>query len=166
MKKVIFITIILSVISLGCKENKQANDITNDTEKTTSVPRQETKKIPVQSSAMNNEWVNEIKLDAGSKWQANMETTQGVDKMLDLIKSSDLKTLEDYHRLATKLNEEKNFVVKECTMKGASHDNLHVFLLPLIEKIEALSNTSTVSQATIITYRIEENLEGYYSYFQ
>ncbi|TVZ28721.1 hypothetical protein JM83_3868 [Gillisia sp. Hel_I_86] len=166
MKKVNFITMIFSVFLLGCKENKQANDSTNDAEKATSVPKQETKKSPVQSSAMNNAWVDEIKLDSGSKWQANMETTQGVDKMLDLIKSSDLKTLEDYHRLATKLNEEKNFVVKECTMQGASHDNLHVFLLPLVEKIEALSNTSTLSQATIITYRIEENLEGYYTYFQ
>ena len=166
MKKSIITVVMLSALLLGCKDNKHTNENINGTEKTNSVPKQNTKKSTVQTTEMNNAWVNEIKLDAGSKWQANMETTQGIDKMLDLIKSSDPKTLEDYHRLATKLNDEKNFVVKECTMKGASHDNLHVFLLPLIEKIKALSNTSELSQATIITYRIEENLKGYYNYFQ
>ncbi|WP_026838331.1 hypothetical protein [Gillisia sp. JM1] len=166
MKKTIFITVILSALLLGCKDNKNTNENTNGTEKINSVPKQNTKKINVQTTAMNNAWVNEIKLDDGSKWQANLETTQGVEKMLDLIKSSNLKTLEDYHSLASKLNEEKNFIVKECTMKGASHDNLHIFLVPLIEKIEDLSNTSALGQATMLTYRIEENLKGYYNYFQ
>ena len=166
MKKIIFITVILSALLLGCKENKHTNENTKGTEKTNSVPKQNTKKVNIKTTAMNNAWVNEIKLDDVSKWQANLETTQGVAKMLDLIKSSNPKTLEDYHSLASKLNEEKNFIVKECTMKGASHDNLHIFLLPLVEKIEALSNTSALGQATILTYRIEENLKGYYNYFQ
>ncbi len=162
MKKSIITAVILSALLLGCKENKHTNENTKGTEKINSAPKEETKKLTNPSTV----WMNEIKLDDGSKWQANSETTQGVAKMLDLIKSGDLKTLEDYHSLASKLNEEKNFVVKECTMKGASHDNLHVFLLPLIKKIEALSNTSTLSQATLITYRIEENLKGYFNYFQ
>ncbi len=166
MKKLIITAVILSFLIYGCKENKPTEETTNETEEINTVTKNDIKKKSAPSTAMNNAWLDEIKLDAGSKWQANIETTQGVDKMLELVKSSDPKTLEDYHKLASKLNEQKNFVVKECTMKGASHDNLHVFLLPLIEKIEALSNTTSVSQATIITYRIEENLEGYYTYFQ
>jgi len=109
MKKSIITEVILSSLLLGCKENKHTNENTNRTEKINSVPKEETKKITDPSSA----WVNEIKLDDGSKWQANLETTQGVAKMLDLIKSGDPKTLEDFHSLASKLNEEKNSIVKE-----------------------------------------------------
>ncbi|CAM4120841.1 hypothetical protein [Gillisia limnaea] len=158
MKKVILTIAIISAFLISCKDSKstEAKDVMTE----------EKAEESTQSTPMDNTWVNEIKLDDGSKWQANLETTQGVAKMLDLIKSSNPKTLEDYHSLASKLNEEKNFIVKECTMKGASHDNLHIFLVPLIEKIEALSNTSALGQATMLTYRIEENLKGYYKYFQ
>ena len=104
--------------------------------------------------------------EAYEKWQANPETTVGVNNMLKLLKSGDLKTVADYHNLASQLNEEKNFVIKECTMKGASHDNLHIFLLPLIEKIDALGKVSTTTEGSEITASIEENLNGYYNYFK
>src|SRR5690606_40529319 len=76
--------------------------------------------------------------------------------MLNLVKTSDPKTVEDYHTLASKLNEDKNYVVKKCTMEGPSHDNLHVFLHPLIEKIEALGEVSTTDEGAKIT-RSEEH---------
>ncbi|HET8804084.1 MAG TPA: hypothetical protein VFM72_05860, partial [Aequorivita sp.] len=111
-------------------------------------------------------WVNDIKLDGGNKWQSNIETNDGVDKMLKLINASNPITVEDYHNLASKLNDEKNVLVKNCTMKGASHDNLHIFLHPLIEKIEALGTVSTTEEGSKIITSIIENLEGYYNYFQ
>ena len=119
-----------------------------------------------ETHALNNAWVNEIKLDNGNKWEANLETTEGVDKMLNLVKSSAPKTVEDYHALASKLNEDKNVVVKKCTMEGPSHDNLHVFLHPLIEKIEALGKVSNTDEGAETLASIKENLEGYYNYFQ
>ena len=122
--------------------------------------------MAAETHAMGNAWVNEIKLNNGNKWEANLETTEGVDKMLNLVKSSDPKTVEDYHALASKLNEEKNYVVKKCTMEGPSHDNLHVFLHPLIEKIEALGKVSSTDEGAEVTASIKENLEGYYNYFQ
>lgn len=163
MKKTIFTTAILSILLLGCKDNKTTNPQTEmDHEHLTeTIHEHET-----EGMALNNSWVNEIQLDNGNKWEANLETTQGVDKMMTLINKNNPKTVEDYHQLASKLNDEKNMVVKECTMEGPSHDNLHVFLHPLIEKIDALGNVSTVDQGAEITESIKENLEGYTNYFK
>lgn len=166
MKKVILTTAIISALLISCNETKQKEQSTETVETTEGVHEHEMEEMATGMHSMNNAWVNEIKLDNGSKWQANLETTEGVDKMLGLVKTSDLKTVEDYHTLASKLNEDKNVLVKKCTMEGPSHDNLHVFLHPLIEKIEALGKVSTTDEGSEVTASIKENLDGYYTYFQ
>ncbi len=166
MNKTILATAIISALLISCNETKHKTENTDIVETTEGVHEHEMEEMSVEMHSLNNAWVNEIKLDNGSKWTANLETTEGVDKMLHLVKSSDPKTVEDYHTLASKLNEEKNVVVKKCTMEGPSHDNLHIFLHPLIEKIEALGKVSTTDEGSEVTASIKENLEEYYNYFQ
>ncbi|MEH6763381.1 MAG: hypothetical protein V7655_02685 [Aequorivita antarctica] len=166
MKKTILTTAIISALLIGCNETKHKEESTETVETTEGVNKHEMEEMAAQTHLMNNTWVNEMKLDNGNKWQANLETTEGVNKMLSLIKASDPQIVEDYHALASKLNEDKNFVIKKCTMKGPSHDNLHVFLQPLIEKIEALGKVSTTDEGAEVTASIKDNLDGYYNYFQ
>ncbi|MGO2359090.1 hypothetical protein [Mesonia sp.] len=164
MKKTILTTAIISALLISCNDTKNES---NKTEEVTEViKKDDTKEMATKSHSMNNAWVEEIKLDEGSKWEANLETTEGVDKMLNLVKSSKTESVKDYHSLASDLNETKNFVVKKCTMEGPSHDNLHIFLHPLIEKIGALGKVSNADEGAEIKASIKENLEGYYTYFQ
>lgn len=164
MKKVIFTTAILAALLVSCNEKQEKQEKHEAVEASEVVHEHEETDLKT-SYSFNNNWVNEIALDNGAKWVANLETNEGVDKMLGMIKQSDPKTVEDYHDLAAKLNEEKNYVVKECTMTGPSHDNLHVFLHPLIEKIEALGKISSTDEGTEVIASIKENLNGYYNYF-
>lgn len=178
MKKTILSIAVVSALLVSCNETKHKHETHETTEgvhehdASTEFNQSEAEglvnheKMVPDVQAINNFWVNDIKLDNGTKWQANIETTTGVEKMLSLVKSSEAKTVEDYHTLASKLNEYKNEVVKKCTMKGASHDNLHIFLHPLIEKIEALGKITTVDEGVIISASIKENIEGYFNYFQ
>ncbi len=114
---------------------------------------------------IDDSWVNEIALNRGVKWQANIETTNGVSAMLSLINESKVSTSDDYKKLGDTLNNVKNTVVKECTMKGPSHDNLHVWLHPLIKKIEMLQKTDNTKDGVYLTSKIKKHLEGYYDYF-
>lgn len=115
---------------------------------------------------LNNNWKKEIVLDNGAKWEANIETTKGVSDMITLIKENKETTLEAYLALAKKLNDRNNILIKECTMQGPSHDNLHVFLHPLIEKINALLEVESTSDAKKILSSISENLDAYTTYFK
>ncbi len=167
MKKTILIAAILSVSLIGCKDNKSKNPETSvETERVHEHEADHERGHDQDEMALNNAWVNEIQLDNGNKWEANLETTQGVDKMLVLISENQPKTVEGYHQLASKLNDVKNTVVKKCTMEGPSHDNLHIFLHPLIEKIDALGTVSSVDKGAEISASIKENLLEYNNYFK
>lgn len=118
--------------------------------------------IPVSHDA----WIDEIQLDHGSKWLANAETTLGVSKMLTTLNGFNGGSISAYRTLGNDLNDLKNTVVKECTMTGPSHDNLHVWLHPLIKKIEALQNTDSKASGVEMVQDIEQHLNDYYEFFE
>ena len=162
MKRILILVTLFSIVFTSC--NKATKN-----EQNISSPQIENEDLQEESKDnthnLSNDWVNDIKLDNNSKWKANIESTQGVSVMLNLIKKSNLKTVEDYHTLGAKLDEEKNMIIKKCTMTGPSHDNLHIFLLPLVEKIDYLLVTTTAEEASKITASIVENLNAYKNYF-
>ena len=161
MKKTILTATIISALLVGCNEtkSKENHSETMHTEKSHD-------KHGDEVAVMGNSWTNDIKLDKGSKWDANLETTESVMKMTSIIANNPTKIVEDYHSLSTELNEVKNYLVKNCTMEGASHDNLHVFLHPLIEKIGALGKVTNVEEGEKIKNSIKENLDAYSKFFQ
>ena len=156
--------VIIAALSLAisCKEAKK--EIPTPEEKTgPKIENHDSKAGATQRP--DDDWINDIVLNNGSKWKANKETTDGVIALLTLINENKTWNTGEYKKLGDSLNEVKNTVVKECTMKGASHDNLHVWLHPLIEKIEMLQKTESTNEGTYLTSNIKNHLEGYFDYF-
>jgi len=160
--KILFVIAIFSLTIVSCNESKKKDKEPESYVKESKTIKEEIKDKEI---VLNNDWIHDISLDKDAKWKANIETTQGVNAMLNFIEENNLITLEDYHQLANKLNNEKNMVIKECSMKGSSHDNLHIFLLPLIEKIDYLLITTSTEEGSKITASIKENLNLYQNYF-
>jgi hypothetical protein len=164
MKHLIFAMSLLALVS--CKDNKnQENKSEMDTVQKSAEDKEEHYNVEA-SNVYENAWTKEIEMNNGAKWEANAETNEGVQKMQNSIQTQTTSTLDEYHKLAKQLNEDKNYVIKNCTMKGASHDNLHVWLLPLMAKIEALSESKTIEDAEKIKHSINENISAYKRYFQ
>ena len=147
MKKTVFIILLIATVVTSCKntEKEEVIDV---------------------NSLYSNAWVKEIELNDGNKWQANSETNEGILKMKNSIKTQSTNTLVEYFALVEQLNVDKNYVIKNCTMKGYSHDNLHVWLLPLIAKIDALSEAKTIEDAAKLKQSIKENMNAYFDYFE
>ena len=167
MKKTLLSIAMMAFILSSCNNNKKEETATdkNTTEEVEVVSHQN-HETHQTSDVLSNNWMNEIQTDNGERWAANIETTDGVNDMLKLISESKTETVEDYLSLATKLNERKNTLVKECTMKGSSHDNLHVFLHPLIEKIDVLLEIETTEKGSETLKSIIDNLNAYNAYFK
>jgi hypothetical protein len=160
MKHAIFAICLLAIVS--CKDSKnQEKEINTDAVEATHEDY-----IEKASNVYANSWIKEIETNEDGKWEANAETNEGVQKMQNNIKTHITNTLDAYHKLAEQLNDDKNYVIKNCTMKGAPHDNLHVWLLPLMEKIEALSESKTVEEASKLKQSIVENVNAYSNYFE
>lgn len=161
MRRTIIAIAVLS-LAISCKEGQKKNSPETETNMETVNHGSHSGTTQVPDDA----WVDEIVLDNGIKWRANKETTDGVAEMLSLISESKASTSAAYRKLGDSLNEIKNTVVKECTMEGASHDNLHVWLHPLIEKIELLQKAESDEEGAKLTSNIKNHLEGYFDYFK
>ena len=129
MKKPIHLILVLFAITLliSCGKQKEENHEQSQSEKTEEHQHKEE---------------NNLSLNSGELWIANMETTQGIDNMLALMSSfSDKESVEAYANLKTSLDKEFGTILKECTMKGESHDQLHNFLVPMQEMFEGLASS-------------------------
>ena len=158
MKLKITFLIVLSLNFINCKQEVKVEAKSKDTVISTT----KNNKAP----HLNNNWVAEMALNNGAKWEANLETTSGVANMAKLIGETKTISVEDYRNLGDSLNNVKNTLVKECTMTGASHDNLHIFLHPLIQKIELLQKTGSAETGAQIKESITGHLNAYYIYFE
>ena len=166
MKKTFLSITMAAFIFSSCNNSKKENHATEQSaQEETEVVSHENHETHEASSVLNNNWMDEIQMDNGSKWLANIETNEGVKKMNAILESHSTNTLEDYHSLATELTHAKNYVIKECTMKGPSHDNLHVWLLPLMEKIDTLLEVKNLEEASKIKQSIAKNVQAYDIYF-
>lgn len=162
MKHVIFALSLLALVS--CKDSKnQDTKIESVEHAADSHNDHDGHEI---ANVYSNAWMSKIEKDNGEKWQADATTNEGVKDLQNTINTQSPSSLKDYHKLAEQLNEQKNFLVKNCTMKGPSHDNLHVWLHPLIEKIDALLTVKDLDDATKLNQSIKENINAYTTYFK
>src|SRR5690606_38129239 len=100
------IPLIFSVLLfLGCKEAPKG-------QAPGELDEESSEQVEVHGMA-ETAWIDEISLDQGAKWAANVETTEGVSQMLALIESSNAETVSDHIKLGDGLNEIKNMIVRE-----------------------------------------------------
>lgn len=160
MKRISILTIVISFMLIACNQTKKAEEKTVDSQQEHSEAKTN------KESNLNNIWTDNIVLDGDKKWVANKETNTGVIAMLSLIRNDKSTSIEDYKTLGDALNKEKNIILEKCNMKGATHDNLHVFLMPLIDKIELLMNTVKIENGSKVKTNLLEHLELYDTYFE
>lgn len=128
------------------------------TEQTSS--NDETTKVETEYNIPN------LELDNGAHWQANIETTDGIFTMIELMDSfSDKEAVPAYNELAESLTDEFNDIFKNCTMVGESHNQLHNYLLPLKEIIEGLrSSELNICRSSFAD--LERHLGQYFDFFE
>ena len=99
-------------------------------------------------SSCNNEpnHMSAVQLNNGELWEANIETTQGIQQMQKLIKEHELQNkmegimteasnsekIENYHSINNELKKEFNLIIKSCSMDGEAHEQLHNYIKPML----------------------------------
>lgn len=161
--KIYLLVLSLLVLSISCNEQSKSEQTSVNETKT---PTEKRVAALLSDPVLSNEWEKEIQLDGKSKWLANKETTQGVNNMLNILENTIVGPEMNFKALGTKLKSEINVVIQKCSMKGPSHDNLHVFLMPLIEKVDALQQENDIEKNKALVASIFYNLEAYATYFK
>jgi hypothetical protein len=97
------------------------------------------------------------------KWKINEEMTPYIVDNEKLYNEYDNG---DYKKLAMQLKHNNNSLINSCTMSGESHDELHKWLLPHLELVDALSKAETTDKADQIIAKLGESFKIYNTYFQ
>ena len=107
-----------------------------------------------------------LHLNNGEKWQTNPETTAGIENMLKITSiEENTEALEMYSETGQQLNLEMKKIFSECTMKGEAHNQLHLYLIPLVKQFRGLEEAETIEIAAEQNKKIIAYLNSYNTYF-
>lgn len=146
---VAFVASSLLLFSCGNSTNEQAN-----------------KQAETQEKHHQDDESKALQLNSGEKWVVNEEMKPFILKAEGILNQYLESESQDYQTLAAQLKEENSGLIKSCTMKGESHDELHKWLYPHIELIESLSKAESTEQANKIVTDLQASFSTYNQYFQ
>ena len=86
-----------------------------------------------------------VELNNGQPWDANIETTHGVNSMLALVEGYDAAN-GDGAVLKKELTAEFNEIFDKCTMTGEAHKQLHNYLAPVHGMLDKLGTKPTAAE--------------------
>jgi hypothetical protein len=156
VKNILSLWLICSLPFMACKEVKVNTPEAESTE---------TDKRNVYTAADGKTVGIDVKLNKGSKWEANVETTNEIGAMVGMVNDLPANpSLEDFRALQKKLAISFQTILQKCTMKGEAHQQLHNYLIPLKEKIEKLKD-SDLATSKILASEIKDYLLKYSHFF-
>ena len=103
-----------------------------------------------------------LHLNNGKKWIANQATQDGMAKMQATLTDYFNNGGTDYAALAASLENESASIIKQCDMTGPDHDQLHLILKPMLDKIKAIKTTGSQDDMK----RLYMLLEDYFDQFE
>lgn len=152
MKAIKFIvsTIVLSTILMSCgnTSNEKSKEQTES-----------------QEEQHQDEEGESIVLNNGEKWLVNDEMKPHILEAETVLNEYTKKGSNGFTTLATQLKEKNSGLIKSCTMKGESHDELHKWLYPHIQLIDSLAKAENVEDANAIINQLKSSFRTYHNYF-
>lgn len=148
------ILILLILISIGCNSTQKQNN------ENTAPSEQEQNAVPRQGN-----WEENMSLNEGRKWRVNRGTTEGINRMSDILEEDTSDSVEEYRELGIRLQEERSGVDNNRTGTDPSDDNLNIYLNPLDQKIRQLQEVQTVEEGDRLKSELEKHLYAYSNYF-
>ena len=110
--------------------------------------------------------VEGLMLNHGARWVANPETTAGISSMQQAIQdSTQAESPAGCAQLAARLTASFDGIIRQCTMTGEAHEQLHHYILPLKRDIATLSTAEGTDCAEQVV-KMATYLSTYADYFE
>jgi hypothetical protein len=108
-----------------------------------------------------------VELDQGRRWKANPETTSGIAAMQTILAGYEDRIGDASARKALSDDLETAFenILKQCTMTGPAHDQLHNYLMPMQPLFQKIGSGGQ-AEAGQAAAELQEYLATYTNYFE
>ena len=152
MKKIFFSFIVVVTIT-ACNSENEAELIVSEA-------------LSIEESKDHSDKNEVIQLNNGEKWEVNSEMMKPIlEGKLELASYNDFKDT-NYLLLAERLKEKNTSLIKNCSMKGEAHDELHKWLHPHMKLIDKLSLSENSDEANETIIEIKASFDTFMNYFQ
>lgn len=106
-----------------------------------------------------------VQLNNGLKWKADSVTKGHVITMVHLLADSIYSNPVNTKQLTGKLQANIDGLVKDCSMKGAEHEALHVWMEQILHDVKELRENETDEYDK--TFRaLKTHVVSFYDYFE
>lgn len=106
-----------------------------------------------------------LTLNDGKKWQSDEHTRKTMASIAALVAMPSPADATAFNKRGAELAALNGSLIKGCTMQGASHENLHVLLVPLLKETDALKSATTVDAGNTALKNLRETATLYAKYF-
>lgn len=107
-----------------------------------------------------------LKLNNGEKWKVDTNMMAHIRTMEKEIQAFSATSGSDYKNLAKKLKNGLNLLTSQCTMKGSAHDELHKWLLPYMDLVQALDKSKNPSERAGTLSQLQSSMRVFNRYFE
>jgi hypothetical protein len=86
-------------------------------------------------------------LDHGARWSTDASTRAVMSETRATLAAAEVRSVDEARALGARLQEQLDRLVRGCTMTGAAHDQLHVFLSGYAPAVTALRRAEDLDVA-------------------
>jgi len=115
-------------------------------------------------SNVNNPY--NIELNDGKKWKVVPEMMAIIRSMETQVNEFHGKEMDQHINNANELQHKVDSLTSNCTMTGKAHDELHKWLLPYLDMVEAYNQTNNQEDADSIFLEIKNSFVNMNQFFE
>ncbi|MEZ4316311.1 MAG: hypothetical protein R3F61_02355 [Myxococcota bacterium] len=106
-----------------------------------------------------------LRLDGTEKWALDDTTRAVMAETHATLDGVIPRSVEEANALGDALQDQLDRLIQGCTMEGAAHDELHVFLTAWMPEVKALQSTTHELGARARVLRLQEMLHTFDQFF-
>lgn len=142
---------VCSIVLWGCK-----NSTTDTTKKT----------VTENAVHEHEEHSDAIELDNGKKWKVNADMLPFILNGKEIIEKYLADGSADYSKLGSELQHQNDQLTSSCTMTGKAHDELHKWLVPMLDLVVELQEAKGEKEAKNTIDKIKMAYSNFGNYFE
>lgn len=124
-----------------------------------STKMEDKKEVAVQTE------VQTLGLNGDEPWKVNPEMMVHLNLIEEEVNAFQAQDSLSYNVLGNSLKGHLKNLISSCTMKGAAHDELHVWLMPFMSHVNTLIAANTPKEQTEVYEQIKADLKEFSIYF-
>jgi len=126
---------------------------------------QQTAERQEKNTAIENEdKVVTVPLNGGAKWKTDEATKKNVAEMVQVVSDSTYADSGKRKQLYANLKTKIDTLVKECSMKGAEHDALHMWLEKVLKDLKDLKEED--DEYNDVYAALKKDIANFYQSFE